>query len=294
MNEAVTMSSTGPTLISEAKIQEPTFVILPLEVLKRFKAEIQKELDDFNRADNTHPHYLEAKYTERGITLSPPEGTKKGQLFYLSSPIQSINGLMETLSSYINGKTLALSSDSDTSHSAFSLGAGKVIQQLQKTYKVVIQYQLLSNSCVIYGPEENVDKAYAELEKFVRSIENFVVDAVPLSVSHFTVLLRTVAQDLTKLREPGDTSSFASYNRDKQIISVHGDKRNVEKIVKKIEKVRTMSVGGDLEAPSSQFGVAGCAICKSATNLMVLIICGHTMCVQCLKDHLLSAIKFPV
>lgn len=280
------------TLPCDAQEMYPNFVPLPMDVANKFTTEINAVLKAFNCNPNSN---MEAVMNRATIQIKPQGDQKRSQFAALSTDSSPIQGLLDDLASFSVGKQLSLPA---SSAAAFSQGIGrKFLQELQNKHKVVVKHHLVGNTCNIYGPRTNLLAAVNELQLFAQSIEHFALDSVALSVSHYALLQRSLSQDLSQLRPPGDTTTSFAYNREQQILNVHGEQVNVDIAVRKIESFRTQSVGGNLAPPPSQFGISGCVICgTSGINLERdrLRVCGHVLCPQCLHDHFIDATIFPV
>lgn len=283
-----------PTLPCEVTEIQPSSVFLLREVANKFKADIMALINDFNSPTRTH--MFEASLNNGMVYIKPIGNGQRSQLVMLASTGDETKVFLSSLSTYSSGIPTKLPS-STALFTAFSQGSGmQLIKNLQASHNVIIKHQTFSNSCIIYGPPANATNAVVDLQKFVKSMESFVVNAIALSVSHYAILFRALGQDLTKLRANGDNSTSISFSRERSVLTVIGEPAYVDHITKKIEILKLQSVGSNLAAPPSQFTTSGCAICNTSnvTEADRLRVCGHTICRQCLHDHFLSATVFPV
>lgn len=285
------------TLPCDVEIFVPNFISLLPEVANKFQKEITALLSTFN--DNNQATFTQAILTPRAsVQIKQIGDGKRTQMSVLSQDKREIQNLQNSLSSFSTGVEVSLPASTAVA-AAFTQGLGKkFLQKLQSQHKVVVKHHLVGNQCVIFGPQVNTATATADLTKFTKSIENYVVDSVPLSVSHYALLQRSLSQKLEALRAPGDNTTSFSYSRDQQVLSVNGEQAFVDHIIQKIEAFRIQSVGGNLAPPSTQFGNGGCVVCGTSTNINPerdrLRVCGHTLCPQCLHDHFLAATSFPI
>jgi hypothetical protein len=283
-------SPTLPCVVTEI---QPTAVFLLHEVATKFQADLLTLVNDFNSPTRTHR--FQASLNGSNIYVKPIGNGQRSQLAMLSATGDEIKDFLNSISTYSSG--IQIKMPATAVFTAFSQGSGlQFIKNLQTSCKVVVKHQTVGNVCVIYGPARNVTAAEADLQKFVKSIESFVVEAVPIAVPHFAMLLRSLSQDINKLRANGDRTTSISFNRERSVLTLIGEQAHVDHIAKKIEAVKMLSVGGNLAPPPSQFASSGCTICNTSvvSEDDRLRVCGHTICRQCLHDHFLSATVFPV